>query len=193
MARDRRTLAWGKKKDGPSGPVLPSSEFPSGTGFWVKVCRTQPLDSSLSAPSNRPEKDPYPPGWGFFHISSSVFPLANVMRTPSASDWQTEEVVPRFFSSFVISTGILFLFKIPTFYLAWRKGRKKTIRRFLMAGIAVGLVVAVISATSERLVEQCEAVNYLGCVDYGSAGMRLTIMVAFIIVSWVKAAILFNE
>lgn len=102
-------------------------------------------------------------------------------------------VVPRFVSSFVISTGILFLFAIPTFYLAWRKGRKKTIRRFLIAGSTVGLILAVISATSQRLVEQCEAVNYLGCVDYGSAGMRLTIIVVFIIVSWVKAAILFNE
>ena len=92
-----------------------------------------------------------------------------------------------------MSTGILFLFTIPTFYLAWRKGRHKTIRRFLIAAIAIGLLVAVISASSGQLLEQGQNANNRDCFDSGSAAMRLIFMVSFIIISWVKAVILFDE
>ena len=98
-----------------------------------------------------------------------------------------------FLYSFVVSTGILLIFTIPTFYLAWRNGRNKTIRRFLIAAIVVGFVVAVIAVSSGQLLDQCEAENNRACFDSGSAGMRLTIMVVFVIVSWVKAAILFDS
>ena len=80
------------------------------------------------------------------------------------------------FYSFVVSTGILLLLTIPTFYLAWRNGQKRTIRRFLIAAVVVGFVVAVIAASSGQLLDQCEAENNRACFDAGSAGMRLTIM-----------------
>ena len=98
-----------------------------------------------------------------------------------------------FLYSFVVSTGILLLFTTPTFYLAWRSGQKKTIRRFLIAAIVVGFVVAVIAVSSGQLLDQCEAENNRVCFDSGSAGMRLTIMAVFVIVAWVKAAILFDS
>jgi hypothetical protein len=98
-----------------------------------------------------------------------------------------------FFYSFVVSTGILLLLTTPTFYLAWRNGQKKTIRRFLIAAIAVGFVVAVIAVSSGQLLDQCEAENNRACFDSGSAGMRLTIMAVFVIVAWVKAAILYDS
>lgn len=94
--------------------------------------------------------------------------------------------------SFVVSTGILLLFTTPTFYLAWRNGRKKTIRRFLIAATVVGFLVAVVAVSSGQLLDQCETENNRACFDYGSAGMRLTFMVSFIIVAWVKAAILLD-
>jgi hypothetical protein len=103
-----------------------------------------------------------------------------------------KRVVAVFLYSFVVSTGILLLFTTPTFYMAWRKGRKKTIRRFLIAAIAVGFLVAVIAVSSGQLLDQCEAENNRACFDSGSAGLRLTFMVGFIIVSWVKAAILLD-
>jgi hypothetical protein len=101
--------------------------------------------------------------------------------------------VTAFFYSFVVTTGILLLLTTPTFYLAWRSGQKKTIRRFLIGAIVVGFVVAVIAVSSGQLVDQCQAENNRACFDPGSAGMRLTIMAVFVIVSWVKAVILFDS
>ena len=98
-----------------------------------------------------------------------------------------------FFSSFFISIGILLIFSSPIFYLAWRKGRTKTIRRFLVGAGVIGLVTASVSATSEGLVAQCQAASNIECIDYGSAGIRLLFIVSYIIVSWVKAVILFGE
>lgn len=98
-----------------------------------------------------------------------------------------------FFGSFFISTGILLIFSIPIFYVAWRKGRNKTIRRFLIAAGSIGLLNAAVSASSARLINQCQAVNNRDCVDYGSAGMRLTFIVGYIIISWVRAVVLSDE
>jgi hypothetical protein len=106
---------------------------------------------------------------------------------------QTEEAVAAFFGSFFISIGILLVFSIPTFYLAWRKGRNKTIRRFLITAGATALFTAAISASSGRLVDQCRAAGNFDCVDYGSSGLQLLFIVGYIIVSVVKAVLLFRE
>ena len=104
----------------------------------------------------------------------------------------TEVVVATFFGSFFISTGILLVFSTPVFYVAWRKESYKTIRRFLIAAGATGLLTAVITANSESLVAQCQGADYLNCFDIGSAGIQLLFMVGYIITSWVKAVTLFN-
>ena len=54
------------------------------------------------------------------------------------------------------------------------------------------MVLAAVSASSTRLLEQCEAENNRSCFDYGSVGMRLTFIVIFAIVAWVNAVILYD-
>ena len=124
------------------------------------------------------------------HITSLI---GRLLPTWQRSADRMKRVVAVFLYSFVVSTGILLLFTIPTFYLAWRKGRKKTARRFLVAAILVGFLAAVIAVSSGQLLDRCEAANNRACFDYGSAGMRLTFMVGFIIVSWVRAFSLLDE
>lgn len=98
-----------------------------------------------------------------------------------------------FVSASAVSTGILILLATPTLYLAWRAGKSRTIRRFLIAAVAVGLLIGTVAATSGQSLEQCELANGRSCNDYGSTGMQLTIVVIFTIVSWVKALALWNE
>lgn len=104
----------------------------------------------------------------------------------------TLAVVADFFVSFVVSTGILLLLASPTLYLAWRKGRRKKFRSFLIGAGGLGLTLAAVSASSARLLEQCEAENLRSCFDYGSVGMRLTFIVIFTIIAWVNAVILYD-
>lgn len=80
----------------------------------------------------------------------------------------------------------------PTLFLAWRKGHKKKFRSFLIGAAGLGMVLAAVSASSTRLLEQCEAENNRSCFDYGSVGMRLTFIVIFAIVAWVNAVILYD-
>lgn len=96
-------------------------------------------------------------------------------------------------SAFAVSTGILVLLTTPTFVLAWRAGKTRTIRRFLIAAVVVGLLIGTVAATSGQSLEQCELANGRSCNDYGSAGMQLTIVVIFTIVSWIKAVALWND
>lgn len=98
-----------------------------------------------------------------------------------------------FLGSFLITTGILLALAAPTFYLGWRKGRRRTVRRFLIAAGVTGLIASVLAATSERLVARCEAADYTNCFDIGSAGMRLIVAVSYVVVAWVKALMLFRE
>jgi hypothetical protein len=101
--------------------------------------------------------------------------------------------VANFLGSFFITTGILLVLSTPVFYLGWRKGRHRTVRRFLSAAGATGLIASAIATNSERLVAQCEAADYLNCLDIGSAGIRFLFIVAYVIVAWVKALMLFRE
>ena len=98
-----------------------------------------------------------------------------------------------FFAAFFFFTGLLLVLGVPVLVVAWRKGRNKTAHRFLIAAGLIGLISAVISATSDSLVSQCETAGNTGCLDFGSAGLQMLFVVGYIITSWVKAVILSRE
>ncbi|MEE9176838.1 MAG: hypothetical protein V3U46_00240 [Acidimicrobiia bacterium] len=67
---------------------------------------------------------------------------------------------------------------IPLFVVAQRKGRTKTIRRFLIAAGVIGLFTALVSAGSESLESRCEAVGNFNCLDFGSTGLQFIFILA---------------
>ncbi len=98
-----------------------------------------------------------------------------------------------FLAAFFFFTGLMLVFSLPIFVVAWGKGRTKTIHRFLIAAGITGLTSAAVSASSDRLVRQCEDAGGLDCLDYGSTGLHLLLVVGYVITSWVKAVIIIQE
>ncbi len=101
--------------------------------------------------------------------------------------------MPAFLAAFFFFTGLMLVFSLPMFVVAWRKGRTKTVHRFLIAAGITGLSSAAVSASSDRLVRQCENAGGLDCLDYGSTGLHLLFVVGYIVTSWVKAIIIIQE
>ena len=98
-----------------------------------------------------------------------------------------------FVASFLLTTGIMLLFSIPVLVLAWRMGRRKTMRRFLIALVAIATFNAALAANSEILVDMCEAVNGRPCIDFGTAGTQLLLVIGYVIVALVRAYALYDE
>jgi hypothetical protein len=101
--------------------------------------------------------------------------------------------VATLFAAFFFFTGLMLALGIPLFAVARRKGRTKTTRRFLIAAGVIGLSSAVVAASSERLVRQCETAGGLDCIDFGSAGLQFLFIVGYVISSWVVAVIINQE
>lgn len=98
-----------------------------------------------------------------------------------------------FLAAFFLVTGLLLVCGVPVFVLAWRKGRTKTARRFLVAAAVLGLFSAAVAAASERLENQCQAAGNTNCIDYGVSGSLLIVVVGYLIVSLATAVMLSRE
>lgn len=70
-----------------------------------------------------------------------------------------------------LAAGVLLW--IPLAVIGRRRRRAKTVRRYLIGAAVAGFICALIVASSERLVNQCEAAGNPGCFDVGSAGLQL--------------------
>lgn len=78
-----------------------------------------------------------------------------------------------FLRALLLFTGILLVLGAPVIVVAWRKGRHLMARRFLIAAGSVGILCAIISTTSEKLVSQCEAAGNTSCLDSGARGFQV--------------------
>ena len=94
---------------------------------------------------------------------------------------------------FSIFAGILLVASVPVLIIAWQGGLSETIRRFLIAAGVIGSVLAMISASSERLVNQCKAAGNPSCIDYGATGFQLLVVIGFVLTAAVKAFILYRD
>ena len=89
--------------------------------------------------------------------------------------------------AFVLFTGALLVISVPVVFLARRRGRSKTARRFLIAAGAVGLICAIVSAGSERLEGQCQTAGNPNCYDFGGTGLQFLLVAGYIISALTKA------
>lgn len=77
---------------------------------------------------------------------------------------------------FTVLVGIL---TIPLIVVTRRRERQETVRKFLFTGAAVAISCAMISATSERLVRQCEEAGNPTCVDFGASGIQFVLVAGY--------------
>lgn len=84
-----------------------------------------------------------------------------------------------FLSALGLFTVLVGTLSIPLVVVARRRGRTETIRKFLLAGAAVAVAGATVSATSERLVRQCEEAGNPTCVDFGAMGIQFVLVAGY--------------
>ena len=101
-----------------------------------------------------------------------------------------------FIRQYLADLGLLLLFSIPVLVIAWRHGRKKLFRNFLIAAATVAVLSAIIGASSAHLVEQCGGAGAVGaerCVDLGSAGIRVLLLGGYILTALAEAYLLSQD
>lgn len=93
----------------------------------------------------------------------------------------------------VIITALVAVMASPVFVVAWRRGRRDTIRNFAVGTVAIGVLCGSIAAVSERQVAQCVAAGNSDCIDAGAAGLQLVIIGIFVLASWVAASVMWRD
>ena len=96
-------------------------------------------------------------------------------------------------SASLIYTAIMLIFSGPVLFVARQRELPKMARRFLIAAGVCGLICGVLSAGSERLVNQCEAAGNLSCVDSGSSGFQLMIVAGYLGTSLVRSYLVAHD
>jgi hypothetical protein len=75
--------------------------------------------------------------------------------------------------------GLATIIGLPVMAVAYRRDEILTLRRFLLGGVAVGILVAILSTTSDMLVSRCLDAGNTGCLDYGAVGIQTLILVIY--------------
>jgi hypothetical protein len=102
-------------------------------------------------------------------------------------------VVDTVITTTVIITSLVAVMASPVFVVAWRRGRRDTIRNFAVGTVAIGVLCGSIAAISERQVAQCTAAGNSDCIDAGAAGLQLVIIGIFVLASWVAASVMWRD
>ena len=89
--------------------------------------------------------------------------------------------------------GLFTLIGSPVMAVAYRRGKSRTMTKFLFAGLLTGLFAAILSATSDALVSRCDEAGNTGCLDYGTAGIQTLILVAYGLVSLIATVRLIRD
>lgn len=79
--------------------------------------------------------------------------------------------------------GLAMAVALPVLVVAHRRGKTEVVRSFLVAGMAVALVAATLSATSDALMSRCRDAGNTGCLDYGMVGFQTLIFLIYGVVS----------
>lgn len=95
-----------------------------------------------------------------------------------------------FLFALLLYIALLLVCSTPVLVLAWRRSQARTVRRFLVAVVSVGLIAAGGTATSERLVNQCREAGNSICLDQGFAGLQILLVGGYIVVALVTAYLL---
>jgi hypothetical protein len=90
-------------------------------------------------------------------------------------------------------SAILLLLGFPVVVIARRRRRPDTAKKFVVAALVIGLILAVVSAGSAHLVARCESAGNTSCNDYGSTGLQVLAVIGFGIASWWTAVILYRD
>lgn len=98
-----------------------------------------------------------------------------------------------FFRALVLLTGLMLLLAVPLFLVTRRTGRRATARRFLIAAVILGVFCAGLSASSERLVNQCRAAGNPTCLDFGASGLQTLLIAGYAIMSWIMTVVVYRE
>ncbi len=93
----------------------------------------------------------------------------------------------------ILYTALLLLFSVPAVLVARRVQRPEIGRRFLIAVPILGLICGLISASSSRLVDQCEAAGNTQCMDAGTTGLFVIVLGAFLGTSLISAFVIFRD
>ncbi len=81
-----------------------------------------------------------------------------------------------FLIAFLIFTGVALALWIPLAVIGRRKGRHKTVTRYVYGAIGTGVVCALVASSSERLVDQCEVAGNPTCIDFGATGIQMLLL-----------------
>ncbi len=81
----------------------------------------------------------------------------------------------------------------PLFLTARRKGRPEVLRKFIVGAAGIGLFCGLVTAGSERLVNQCAFAGNPTCIDYGGAGFQVFALVGYALVAYGSALYLRRE
>ncbi|MCP3989213.1 MAG: hypothetical protein GY724_09070 [Actinomycetia bacterium] len=90
-------------------------------------------------------------------------------------------------------TGLFYLFSVPAVIVALRLERSEVARRFLIAAPICGLICGLISATSSRLVDQCESAGNTQCLDAGWTGLLVLVLGGYLGISLLSAYVVFRD
>ncbi len=91
-------------------------------------------------------------------------------------------------------TGVAGALAVPLIVAAHRRGRGRIITRFAVAAAAIGFLNGMLAANSERLVDQCRQAIVRGeCIDYGTTGFQIVLLVGFGFAALVQAYWLHTE
>lgn len=75
--------------------------------------------------------------------------------------------------------GLTMVIGMPAMAIGHRMGDSRTVKRLLIAGLAVGTMMAGLSVTSELLVRRCLDAGNTGCLDYGAVGVQTLILIIY--------------
>lgn len=89
--------------------------------------------------------------------------------------------------------ALLGLLAVPVVAVAHRSGRRRTIRRFLVAAAVAGTFCGFERAMTDRLEGQCRASGNTQCVDYGGSGMIYLVVVVFLCTSLTRAYLIHRD
>ena len=98
-----------------------------------------------------------------------------------------------FFIALLLALAALLIAGSPIFVIAIRRGRRHTVRKFLIAAGVIGVFMAAFAAGSARLKAQCLEAGNPTCIDYGFEGFLLVITFIWVFTTWTIAAIINNE
>lgn len=89
--------------------------------------------------------------------------------------------------------ALLAVLGAPLFYVAWRQGRRVTVRNFAFGGLGIGVMSGLLAGASERQVQQCLDAGNSDCVDSGTVGLQIVFVVGFTLAAWILGYLMWRD